>query len=60
VQLDSEIQGGQVAELLPELLDRLIALGDMARQISHALSGNGHRAELAQKLIKELANAGQT
>ena len=43
------------AQLLPQLLDQLIALGDMARQISHALGGNGHRPEVARELIEELA-----
>ena len=43
------------AELLPELLDRLIALGQMAQQLSHALGGNGHRPEQAAQLIEELA-----
>ena len=41
------------AKLIPELLDRLAALGDLAKQVSHALGGNGHRAEA----VKELANA---
>ena len=40
--------------LLPELLDRLIALGEMASQISHALGGNGHHPKEAVKLIQEL------
>jgi len=30
-------------------------LGDMARELSHALGGNGHRPEQAAQLIKELA-----
>jgi len=40
--------------ILPELLDRLIALGEMARQISHALGNNGHRPEVAAELIEYL------
>jgi archaellum component FlaC len=58
VQLGSqspEIQGGQVAELIPQLLDRLIVLGDLARQIRHCLGDNGHRAEMTAELIKELS-----
>lgn len=43
------------AELLPQLLDQLIALGQMAQQLSHALGGNGHRAEVARELIEQLA-----
>ena len=43
--------------MIPEFLDRLAALGDFAKQISAALGGNGHRAEVAASLIKELADA---
>ena len=41
VQLDSnsEIRSGEVAELISQLLDRLVVLGDLARQISHAPVG---------------------
>jgi hypothetical protein len=39
------------ATILPELLDRLIALGERARQISHALDNSGHRPEVAAALI---------
>jgi len=38
---------------LPQLLDQLIALGDLAREVSHALGGNGHRAEKLTE-IKEI------
>jgi len=41
-------------QLLPELLDRLVALGDMARQVSHALGGNGHRPDTTAALIEQL------
>ena len=44
------------SQLLPELLDRLVALGDMARQLSQALGRNGHRPEVVQKLMEEIAN----
>ena len=43
------------AQLLPQLLDRMIELGDMARQLSCALVGNGHKPEQATKLMEELA-----
>ena len=43
-------------KLLPELLDRLIAIGEMARQLSHALGRNGHRPEAVQELIEEICN----
>jgi hypothetical protein len=32
-----------LAKLLPELLEQLIAVGEMAKQIRHALDANGHR-----------------
>ena len=48
---------GDPAKLIPELLDKLAALGDLAKQISRGLGGNGHRAvkvaELVQNLIKD-------
>jgi len=44
------------SQLLPEVLDRLVALGDMARQLSLALGRNGHQPEAVQKLMKEIAN----
>jgi hypothetical protein len=40
---------GDPAVLIPELLDRLAALGDLAKKISHALGGNGLRAGPLQK-----------
>lgn len=39
------------ATILPELLDRLIALGERARQISHTLDNRGHRPEVAAALV---------
>jgi len=42
--------------LIPQLLDRLIELGDLAREINHALGGNGHRADKAAELIEQLLN----
>jgi len=39
------------ATILPGLLDRLIALGERARQTSHALDNSGHRPEVAAALI---------
>ena len=42
------------SQLFPMLLDKLIDLGDLARQISHALGGNGHRPNKAAALIKQL------
>ncbi len=53
---NSEIRDGQVAELIPQLLDRLVVLGDLARQISHALGGNGHYPELSRESVKKLAD----
>ena len=42
------------AELLPQLLDQLAALGEVARQISRSLSGNGQRAEATAEILKAL------
>jgi len=42
------------AQLLPQLLDQLATLGDLARQITHALGGNGHRAEAVGEILKSL------
>ena len=39
------------SELLPELLDRLIALGDMAQQLSQALGRNGKRRALSGSMF---------
>ena len=44
------------AQLLPQLLDQCIALGETAKQLSLALGGSGHRAGEAVKLIQELIN----
>ena len=33
------------ARLLPQLLDQLIALGQIAQQLRYALTGNDHRAK---------------
>ncbi len=42
--------------LIPQLLDQIIALGYTAQQLRRALSGNGHRpetvSEIAQQLVK--------
>ena len=42
------------AQLLPELLEKLVALGDLAKQVSRALGGNGHRASEVERLMQEL------
>jgi len=46
--------GYDIANLLPELLDQLVVLGDLARQISQGLGGNGHRAEGVAEVLKSL------
>ena len=39
-------------ELLVELLDQMVTMGDTARQLKEALSGDGHRSgELLQKVM---------
>lgn len=43
------------AQLLPELLDLLVALGEMAGQIRAALGGNGHRPDKANELTRQLS-----
>ena len=48
------------AQLLPQLLDKMTELGQMAQQLSQALGGNGHRPEQAAQLIEELAGYGGT
>lgn len=45
---------GDPAQLLPELLDRLAALGDLAKQIGQALGHNGDRPEKAKEVIEYL------
>jgi len=44
------------AQLLPQLLDQLIAMGHMAQQLSEALGSNGDRPEQAAQLIQEMMN----
>lgn len=38
----------------PELLDRLVALGELAQQISLVLEANGHRKEQMQEMMQVL------
>ena len=40
--------------LLPQLLNHLIELGDLAREINHAFGGNGHCPKGVAKLIRQL------
>jgi hypothetical protein len=41
-----------VNELFVELLDQMVTMGDTARQLKEALSGDGHRpGELLQKVM---------
>ncbi len=42
------------ARLLPQLFDRLIALGQIAQQLSYALGGNGHHPVKTRDLIEQL------
>jgi hypothetical protein len=44
--------GVKVNELLVEVLDQMVTMGDTARQLKEALSGDGHRSgELLQKVM---------
>jgi len=45
-------------KLLSQLLDQLIALGQTAHQIRHALGGNGHRPEKISEVIQQLTEGG--
>jgi len=42
---------GDLARLLPQLLDEMVRLGEKARYLSQVLGGNGHRPEKAAELI---------
>ena len=53
-QLTPELVSRDPATLLPELLDRLAALGDLAKQVSLALGNNGHRAGEVQTILEGL------
>lgn len=57
IDLKTDINECDLASLLPQLLDSLISLGDMARQLSQALGSNGHRPEKVAELIQQLVNA---
>jgi len=43
---------GEPDELLMQLLDQVLALGETARQIKEALGHNGDRPEKAKELIE--------
>ncbi len=51
-----DIAEADPAQLLPQLLDRLIELGDMAKELSQALGGNGYRPEKVAELVQQLVN----
>ena len=53
--LPSQPIDGDPAKLLPQVLDQLVVLGDLARQISHSLGGNGQRAEAMKELVAILS-----
>ena len=42
--------------LVPQLIEHLIELGNLAQQIKHALGNNGNHAEQAVELIQHLIN----
>ena len=54
-QPSSSIIDSNPAKLIPQLLDQLIGLGELARLISRALGSNGRRPEKVTELIKQLA-----
>ncbi len=45
-------------KLLPQLLDQLIALGQTAQQLRHALGSNGYRPEKISEVIQQLTEGG--
>ena len=47
------------AQQLPDLLDRMIALGDMAQEIKHSLGGNGRWPEQIGEIIRSLEHQAQ-
>ncbi|GAI45661.1 unnamed protein product [marine sediment metagenome] len=50
----AEASTGDVAQLLPRLLDQMEALGETAKELKLQLAGNGHKAELLQYITEEL------
>ena len=54
VQFSDANTASDPTHLLPQLLDHLALLGDLARQISQGLGGNGHRAEAVAEILKSL------
>jgi len=40
--------------LLPQLLDQLVALGETAKELKRQLAGNGHRAEKLKEIREYL------
>ena len=54
-QLISDTIGPQdPVQQLPDLIDQMIALGEMAQEIKCALGGNGHRAEQLEEVKRYL------
>jgi len=45
--------------LIPRLLDQIIALGQTAQQLRHALSGNGRQPEKLSEIAKQLVEGGE-
>ena len=43
-----------LSELLPQLIDHLIDLGELAREVKRALGGNGHYPANSKDLIQQL------
>jgi hypothetical protein len=56
-ELNSPSSPADLVRLLPELLDQMILLGELARQINRALGDNGRRPEEVARLIRELKMA---
>jgi len=46
-------------QLLPQLLDQLIALGQTAQQLRHTLGSNGHHQDQVEELIQRISQGGK-
>ena len=54
-ELNHVLVDTDLTELVPKLLDQMIALGEIAKQVSQTLGGNGHREEAVRELASMLS-----
>ena len=43
-------------KILPHILDQLVVLGELARQLNRTLGGNGHRPDKLRDILQQLTN----